>query len=572
MKVEELKGIIEVARGVKPADIILKGAKVVNVFSGEIENGDVAILGDRIVGVGDYEGEKEIDLDGGYLVPGLIDSHVHIESSMVSPVQYARGVLPCGTTTVFADPHEITNVMGIEGFELMLKMSEGIPLKVFLNVPSCVPATHMETSGACLEADAIAKLLREERVSGLAEMMNYPGVLFAVPDVLAKLEAAEGRIIDGHAPGLTGKDLDAYVSAGVMSDHECTEPKEALEKLSTGMHIMIREGTGARNLDALLPMVTTANERRIMFASDDLHPPELLNRGHINYMVRRAMKYGREPVSAIRMGSLNAAEYFRKWNLGAIAPGYIADIVWMPDLKKFEPQIVWANGRMVVDGGEIIEADWMEASTTCRNTMNPAPFTAKDFQVKAGEGARAHVIGLVKDQIVTENLVEELKVEKGLAVADVERDILKICVIERHKATGNIGIGFVKGFGLQKGALASSVGHDAHNLIVVGTNDADMELAAKHVVSTRGGFAAASDGKILGSLELPIAGLMSYDTIEDVDLQITGLKHISKKMGCRIEDPFMLLGFLALEVIPHLKLTDMGLVDVDKFEIIKLMV
>jgi len=572
MKVEELKGIIEVARGVKPADIILKGAKVVNVFSGEIENGDVAILGDRIVGVGDYEGKKEIDLDGGYLVPGLIDSHVHIESSMVSPVQYARGVLPRGTTTVFADPHEITNVMGIEGFELMLKMSEGIPLKVFLNVPSCVPATHMETSGACLEADAIAKLLREERVSGLAELMNYPGVLFAVPDVLAKLEAAEGRIIDGHAPGLTGKDLDAYVSAGVMSDHECTEPKEALEKLSTGMHIMIREGTGARNLDALLPMVTTANERRIMFASDDLHPPELLNRGHINYMVRRAMKYGREPVSAIRMGSLNAAEYFRKWNLGAIAPGYIADIVWMPDLKKFEPQIVWANGRMVVDGGEIIEADWMEASTTCRNTMNPAPFTAKDFQVKAGEGARAHVIGLVKDQIVTENLVEELTIEKDLAVADISRDILKLAVIERHKATGNIGKGFVKGFGLQHGALASSVGHDAHNLIVVGTNDADMEIAAKQVVSMRGGFAAVSDGKVLGSLELPIAGLMSYDTIEDVDIQITGLKHISKKMACRIEDPFMLLGFLALEVIPHLKLTDMGLVDVDKFEIIKLIV
>ncbi len=571
MIVEELTGLINVARGEKPADIVLKGAKVVNVFSGEVECADVAILGDRIVGVGDYEGKKEIDLGGGYLVPGLIDSHVHIESSMVSPVQYARGVLPCGTTTVFADPHEITNVMGIEGFELMLKMSEGIPLKVFLNVPSCVPATHMETSGADLEAEDIAKLLQEVRVTGLAEMMNYPGVLFAVPEVLAKLQAAEGRVIDGHAPGLSGKDLDAYAAAGIMSDHECTEQKEALEKLSTGMHIMIREGTGARNLDALLPMVNTTNERRIMFASDDLHPPELINRGHIEYMVRRAMKYGREPVSAVRMGSLNAAMYFRKWNLGAIAPGYVADIIWMPDLKKFEPQMVWAKGKMVVDGGETIHGEWMDATTTCRNTMNPAPFKSKDFQVEAGEGARAHVIGLVKDQIVTENLIEQLKVEKGLAVADVERDILKICVIERHKATGNIGIGFVKGFGLQKGALASSVGHDAHNLIVVGTNDADMELAAKHVVSMRGGFAAASEGKILGSLELPIAGLMSYDTIEDVDLQISGLKQIANKMGCKIEDPFMLLGFLALEVIPHLKLTDMGLVDVDQFKIINLM-
>lgn len=570
MTLEELTGIIKVARGEEPADIVLKSAQVVNVFSGEICNNDVAIYKDKIAGVGsDYEGKKEIDLDGGFLVPGLIDAHVHVESSMVSPVQYARGVLPHGTTTVFADPHEITNVMGAEGFELMLKMSEGLPLKVFLNVPSCVPATHMETSGADLEAEDIAKLLQEDRVSGLAEMMNYPGVLFAVPEVLAKLQAAESRVIDGHAPGLSGKDLDAYVAAGIMSDHECTEEKEALEKLATGMHIMIREGTGARNLDALLPMVNITNERRIMFASDDLHPPELINRGHIEYMVRRAMKYGHEPVSAIRMGSLNAAMYFRKWNLGAIAPGYIADIIWMPDLKKFEPQMVWANGQMVVDGGEALRADWMEGTTTCRNTMNPAPFTVEDFKVEAKD-AKAHVIGLVKDQIVTENLVEELTVDKDLAVADTSRDILKLAVIERHKATGNIGIGFVKGFCLQQGALASSVGHDAHNLIVVGTNDADMAIAAKHVVASRGGFAAVSDGKVLGSLELPIAGLMSYDKIEDVDMQITGLKEISKKMGCRIEDPFMLLGFLALEVIPHLKLTDKGLVDVDQFKIINL--
>jgi len=570
MSVEKLTEFIKAARGETPADIVLKGAKVVNVFSGEMVKGDVAIHGHRIAGIGDYDGNEVVELDGGFLVPGLIDSHVHIESSMVSPVQYARGVLPRGTTTVFCDPHEIANVMGMEGIDIMLKLSAGLPLSVFVNAPSCVPATDMETSGATLTAEDIAKILELERVVGLAEMMNFPGVIFAVPDVLKKLVAASGRIIDGHAPGLCGKDLEAYAGAGIMSDHECTTPEEAKNKLAAGMYIMIREGTGARNLDALLPMVTNSNERRIMFASDDLHPAELLRRGHIDYMVRRAMKFGRDPICAIRMGSLNAAQYFRKWDIGGIAPGYQADILWMKDLKEFEPAMVWANGILVAQSGEIIPGEWESTSVSCRNTMNPAPFTAADFVVEVKAGESAHIIGLIPGQLVTENIVEKLKVEKNLAVADTERDILKLAVIERHKATGNIGLGFVRGFGLQRGAIAGSIGHDSHNLTVVGTNDADMDLAAKAVIGMHGGFAAVVDGKILGSIELPLAGLMSYGLIEDVDLQMTGLKEIAHKMGCKIDDPFMILGFLALPVIPHLKLTDKGLVDVDKFKLIDL--
>ncbi len=571
MTIEELSDFIDVARGNKPADLLLRGAKIVNVFSGEIESGNLAIHGEKIVGIGDYEAVKIVELDGGFLTPGLIDAHVHIESSMVVPPQYARGVLPRGTTAVFADPHEIANVMGKEGIEMMLDLSEGLPLTVFINVPSCVPATHMETSGAEIDAAEIAEILKEDRVIGLAEMMNYPGVLFKDPGVLAKLEAASGRVIDGHAPGLSGKDLNAYAGVGIHSDHECTTAEEASEKLAAGMSIMIREGTGARNLDALLPIVTTVNSRRIMFASDDLHPSELLNRGHIDYMVRRAMQFGRDPVTAIRMGSLNAAEYFRRWDMGAIAPGYLANIIWVPELKEFQPTKVWAGGALVAENGVAIHGGCMDAKITCRNTMKPAPFGAGNFKIPAEIAAKAHIIELVPGQLVTNHLVEEVKIEKQFAVADIERDILKLAVIERHKATGNIGLGFVRGFGLQRGALACSVAHDSHNIIVVGTNDGDMEVAAKEIIGTHGGFAAAVDGKVIGVLPLPIAGLMSADMIEDVDIQMIGLKNIAAKMGSKIDDPFMLLGFLALPVIPHLKLTDKGLVDVDAFKMINLL-
>ncbi|MCK5833974.1 adenine deaminase [bacterium] len=567
---DTLIDLIKVAKGDKPADVVLKGAKIVNTLSGEIISGDVAILGDKIAGIGQYEGQKVVQLDGGYLVPGLIDGHCHIESSMVSPPSYAAGVLPFGTTAVFADPHEIANVMGVDGIKLMLKLADGLPLTIFFMVPSCVPATDMETSGANIGADEIAELFSEKNVIGLAEMMNYPGVLFCLPGVLDKIMVSKGRVIDGHAPGLSGKELNAYVAAGIGSEHEATTVGEAREKLRAGMYLMIREGTGARNLDALLPAITPANSRRILFASDDLHPPELLGRGHIDYMIRRAIDFGVDPIEAIRMGTLNAAEYFRQEKLGAIAPGRIANLIWIEGLSEFYPRKVWAKGALVAEDGILLENKWAKTSISAENTMNTAPFDEEDFVIPAVEGAKAHIIGLISGQIVTEHLVEKVKVQKDLAIADTERDILKMAVIERHKATGNIGLGFVKGFGIKYGAIASSVGHDSHNLIVLGANDADMNTAAKAVVKMGGGFVAVRDGEVLGKLRLPLAGLMSFSTVISVDKKMEKIKNITNKMGSTIDDPFMMLGFLALPVIPKLKLTDDGLVDVEKFTIIDL--
>ncbi len=561
---------IKVARGEILPDRLLKGAQIVNTLSGEVYPANVAIFRDKIAGIGDYEGKEIIELNGGYLVPGLIDAHVHIESSMVAPTQYARGVLPHGTTAVFADPHEIANVMGKEGVRLMLELSEGLPLSVFVMVPSCVPATDMETAGGALSADDIAELLKEDRTVGLAEMMNFPGVLFGVPDVLAKLDTAKGKVIDGHAPGLSGKDLEAYIGVGIGSDHECTTAEEAIEKLRAGMYIMIREGTGARNLEALLPIVTPENYRRIAFASDDLHPPELLHRGHIDYMVRRAIELGIPPIAAIRMGSLNSAEYFRQYNLGAIAPGKTANIIWTPSLDNFDVQKVWAKGELVAEEGKIIPGVISDKKFAPPQTMNSAPFDSDSFKILAESGARAHIIGLIPGQIVTEHLVEELKVENGQAVSDIEKDILKIAVIERHNASGNIGLGFVHGFGLKRGAIAGSVGHDSHNLIVVGTSDDDMNAAAKAVIEIGGGLVAIADGNTIASLPLLLAGLMSNATIEEVNAQMEKLKSAASSLGSEIEDPFMILGFLALPVIPKLKLTDKGLVDVEKFQIIGL--
>lgn len=565
MSKEFLAESIAVALGESPADLVLRGAKIVNTLSGEVHGGDVAIFAGRIAGIGSYDGESIVDLHGGYLVPGLIDSHCHIESGMLAPAGYAAAVLPFGTTTVFADPHEIANVMGIEGIELMIRLSEHLPLSIRFLVPSCVPATDMESSGASIGAEEVAALLGNKAIVGLAEMMNYPGVIYRVPAVLDKIEAALGRIIDGHAPGLSGKALNAYVSAGISSEHEATTVEEAAEKLRAGMYLMIREGTGARNLEALLPVINRANSRRILFASDDLHPPELLCRGHIDYMIRKAIDFGVEPIEAIRMGTLNAAEHFEQTDIGAIAPGRAANLVWVESLEEFHPRMVWAKGVLRAEDGLLIDNKWQSGRIEPPNTMNTAPFDESDFAIIAEDQKKAHIIGLIHGQIVTDNLLEPVKVEGGLAVADIERDILKLAVIERHRATGNIGLGFVKGFGLKRGALASSVAHDSHNLIVVGTNDADMSLAAKAVVEMRGGFAAVAEGRVLGTLALPLAGLMAIDNAANIDRRLGEMKSLAESMGCVIEDPFMLLGFLALPVIPKLKLTDRGLVDVERF-------
>jgi len=572
MNVQKMTELIHVARGEKEADLVLKGAKIVDVLTGEIYSGDVAIYEDLIAGIGDYSASNQVNLDGGYLIPGLIDGHVHIESSMVAPPQYARGVLPKGTTAVFADPHEIANVMGVEGIDLMLQTSENIPLSVFIMASSCVPATHMETSGANIDAETISQILKKDRVVGLAEMMNYTGVIFGDPSVLAKLAVSSNGVIDGHAPGLTGKDLQAYAAAGIDSDHECTTPDEAREKLRAGMVIMIREGTGARNLDDLLPIVTTENHRRIIFCSDDLHPPELINRGHIDYMVRRAIEFGIDPIIAIRMATINAAEYFRQYNMGAIAPGKVANIIWSKDLTDFNPRMVWAKGKLIAKDGKITDNSWTTTDINIPNTMNSAPLSESKLQIRAKEGDSANVIQLIKNQLVTEKLVEKLKIVDGCAVSDIDRDILKMAVIERHNATGNIGLGFIKGFGLKEGAIASSVGHDSHNLIVVGTNDSDMIAAAEAVIDSKGGFSAVKDGVVVGSLALEFGGLMSLDTIDTIKEKLDEIKINSRILGSKLDDPFMTLGFMALPVIPKLKLTDKGLVDVEQFKIIDLLV
>jgi adenine deaminase len=567
----ELNNLVRVARGDAPADLVLRNAKLVNVYSSEIYTADVAVYGARIAGIGSgYTGAQEIDLKGSYLAPGLIDGHVHIESAMVGVRQFAAAVVPRGVTSVIADPHEITNVLGLDGIRYMFDQAKYGRLSMFVMVPSCVPATHMATAGAYLEAKDIASLQGDPWVLGLGEMMNYPGVVNEDPGTLDKLDAFRTRVLDGHAPGLTGNALNAYAAAGIGSDHECTTVDEALEKLRLGMYILIREATGAHNLAALLPMITPDNARRICFCTDDRHPADLLDQGSVDYLVRCAIQSGVDLVTAIRMATLNTAEWFRMYDRGGIRPGNRADLIVFDDPQEFKVRLVVRGGQVAAEDGKIVPLDVPERPSYLRGSMNINWHTV-NFTIPA-EGRRARVIGAVSNSLITEKRLLEIPSQSGVATPDYEQDIVKMAVIERHMASGQMGKGFVQGLGIRRGAIASTIAHDHHNLVVAGVDNVSLTTAAGAVADMGGGLAVVDGVRILARVPLPVAGLMSNKPITEVRKQLDEATNAARSLGTEMTDPFMTLSFLALEVIPHLKLTDQGLVDVDEFKLVPLWV
>jgi adenine deaminase len=572
----DLGQTLRVARGDAPADLALRNGLLINVYTGEIYVTDVIITDDEIIALGPgYEAREEINLAKRYIAPGFINAHVHIESSMINPPQFARAVVPLGTTSVISDPHEIANVCGLAGIRYMLDVTEGLPLSVFVNAPSCVPATHMSTSGAELDAAQLATLLDHPRVLGLAEMMNYPGLILGEPNVLAKMEAFKGRIVDGHSPGVSGAWLNAYVAAGVGSDHECTTAEEAIERLRLGMYLLIREATGARNLVDLLPAVTLKNSRRCCFCTDDYHATDVLADGDIDHILRQAIAQGLDPVTAIRMATLNTAEWFRLYDRGAVAPGKRADLVIFADLQDIQPELIFCGGRLVAQNGDPV-GDWPVPEvdqSPVRDTicLDWDSLNKRAFRIPA-QGSRARVIGVIENQIVTNHLIEEIPRENGYALTDLGRDILKMAVIERHLGTRNVGLGFIHGFGLKAGALAGSVAHDHHNIVVVGVDDQSMYTAARAVGEMGGGFATANKDQVMATVPFPIAGLMSDQSAEAVGDAMDTLQKSAAALGSKLHDPFMTLSFMALEVMPSLKLTDQGLIDVEQFKPVKLFV
>ena len=560
--------IINVARGIEKADLVIKNANVVNVLSEEIHKADIAICDDVFVGIGDnYSGEKEIDVNDAYVCPSFIDGHVHLESTMVLPKEFAKVVLPAGTTTVIIDPHEISNVFGLHGISFMYEAVKNLPLDVYTMLPSCVPATSFETSGFNLNSYDLSLLIDKPWVLGIAEMMNFPGVLNLDKNVMAKLELAKSKDkrIDGHAPFLNNKDLCAYIASGIKSDHECTTSKEALEKLRLGMYLMIREGTAAKDLNALIPILKECNTRKCMFVTDDRYPSDL--KEHINGMVKKSVELGVDPIKAIQCASLNTAEYFGLKNLGAIAPGYKADLLILPDLKNFKPDYVIKSGKVIVENRRLIsDLDKIE-TPSIRGSLNIRWIENDDFKIEA-KSSIAKTIQVVPHQLITKKIYSEIKIENGNAISNIETDTLKICVIERHKSTGNIGKGFIKGFNLKSGAIASTVAHDSHNMIVVGTNDNDMCKAALALIKSQGGKVVVNNGEILCQLPLPIAGLMSDKDFDFVHEKYEELNKAVHSLGCTLDDPFLTLAFMSLPVIPELKITDKGLFDVDKLDFV----
>lgn len=567
----ELATRIRQAAGHEPADLLLTHLKLVDVLAGEIYPAEVAISGRFVVGVGSgYRARQVVDLGGAYLAPGLIDAHVHVESSLVTPAEFARAVVSRGTTTVVTDPHEIANVLGLEGIRFMLECAKGSPLSMLVMAPSCVPATGMETSGASLDAVDLASFSSSPWVLGLAEVMNYPGVVHGDPDVLAKLEAFAGKPIDGHAPGLTGRPLAAYAAAGIGSDHESTTVEEAREKLRLGMTVFLREATNARNLATLLPLVTPLNSPRLCLCTDDRQPADLLDQGHVDHLVRMAIAAGVEPVVALRLATASPADYFRLRDRGAITPGRRADLIAFRDLTAPRPHLVWRGGQLAARDGALVGGAERPALPRLRGTMN-VDWASLDLTV-AVAGDRLRVIGAIPDQLITEHQIDRPTVRGGRAVADPERDLLAMAVVERHHASGAVGKGFVRGLGLRRGALASSVAHDHHNLVVIGADDASMTTAVRRAAALGGGLVVAEGESVAAEVPLPLGGLMSDRPIEEVRRRLDEAIAAARALGSALHDPFMAMSFLALEVIPSLKLTDQGLVDVDRFERVPLFV
>lgn len=561
----ELAQIIDQGRGVIPADLVLKNGRVLDLITGELLTGDVAICGGTIVGTcGSYSGQQEIDVSGMILVPGFIDTHLHIESSLVTPFEFDRCVLPRGVTTAICDPHEIANVIGLDGIRYFQQASEHTLMDIRVQLSSCVPSTDMETAGARIDADDLKQVMGHPSGIGLAEFMNFPGVLFKDPGVMEKLALFRGQHIDGHCPLLSGNDLNAYIAAGIRTEHEATSAEEALEKLRKGMRVLIREGSVSKDLHALAPIITERNSPYICLCTDDRNPLDIAEYGHLDYMIRTAIALGADPLAVYRAASLSAAEAFGLKDRGLIAPGKRADIVALTSLEHCDAQLVLCNGVEATD-----------AAFAARDTIPPvgrhsvkAPVVTADHFRTAGNREETDVIGIIEGKIITEHLHETIAIVDGDKRPDPARDLMKIAVIERHGKNGNIATGFVRGFGLQLGAIAGTVCHDHHNIAVVGADYDDMALAANRLGQIEGGFVVARDGKILAELALPVAGLMSLDPFETVRDHLVKLRHAARSLGVVLEEPFLQLAFLALPVIPALKITDRGLVDVNKFQII----
>jgi adenine deaminase len=568
MWMERLQRRLQAARGEIPAEIVLTGGRLANVYTGEWQETDVALFDGIIVGLGDYPGPK-LTVTGRYIVPGFIDGHLHLESSMLTPGELARALLPLGTTTVVADPHEIANVWGTRGLDYLLRASEGLPVDFFFMLPPCVPASPLETAGARLEAGDLDPYRHHPRILGLAEVMNFPGLVAADPGLLAKLALFPRGPVDGHAPLLSGKALNAYRLTGIGSDHECTRLAEAREKLKLGFYLMLREGSLAKNLADLLPAVTPASLRRTMLVSDDVHPQDLAATGHLNHVLRQAVSQGLSPLSAVTMVTLNPAEYFRLRDRGAVAPGLAADLVVVEDLREFRIDKVLKNGRLLVDQGRPVVAPELSPPPAPTSAMHVKNLSLESFSPPA-VGRVVKVIGLISGQLLTEKRQCPAPVRNGRLATDPSQDLLKLAVVERHHGTGNLGLGVVQGFGLPQGALASSVAHDSHNIVVVGASEADMLQAVRHLVDLGGGMAVVAGGRLVADLALPIAGLISPLPLDQVAAAYSRLIQAYHDLGGTLPDPFMALSFLALPVIPALKLTDQGLVDVDRFQIVPL--